>query len=120
VVFYTKCCSAKIVHKRSIRKNKVLLTSVKFLLNEIRHYLIVKGFHENDDLAELLMAKRSANGSTAILKSCGKRICVNRKMAEMKKTILNQIIPGLPIIMWIRHNNINGLSHKMLRFIFIC
>jgi len=66
VVLLTHVCYAKIVHKRSVRINKVLLTSVKYLLNEINLYLRVKGFHANDALDEDLIAMRRVNGRTAI------------------------------------------------------
>jgi hypothetical protein len=110
----------KIVHKRNLNKNKVLLTSVKFLLNESEHHLRVKGFHENEARDELRNASMRIKGITAILKSCGSNICTARNRTEIKNRIRNHIIPGLPRISSARQTIIIGLSHIILRFILIC
>ena len=83
-------------------------------------YFKLSGFQSNPHLTELLISSIIVISKKAILKFWGKRAWIRRKPAEMKKTILNHIMPSFFRMSITRHSIMNGLSHKMFRFHFIC
>jgi hypothetical protein len=99
----------------------VVLRSVKVLLKSYQPSSVTdKGFHENPARAELRTIIMSTIGRKALFDALGNTTRNRKDRVHSTKTILNHVCQFLSRTSDNRHKIINGLSHTIFIFHFVC